>query len=263
MGKAKWIGGFLGFIAGGGVLGALAGYALGSVIDSMFSGDYAVHEDNEKRGATGTTGADYQNQRNGFLFSLMVLSAHIIQADGKIMHSEMEHVRRFLRANFGESAVAQGDQILRKLFEYRKQNGNVVWRSQIQQACSEISMAMPQASRLQLVSFLAELVKADGTVHTAEVAALKEIAISLRVDASFVDQMFSVGGSTIDEAYKVLGVSANATDDEVRKAYKKLVVENHPDKVAHLGDDIKEAATRKLQKINEAKDKIYKARNMN
>lgn len=262
MGKAKWIGGFLGFVAGGGVLGALAGFAIGSVIDSMFAGDYAVNNDGSDKGIN-NSGHASQNQRNGFLFSLMVLSAHIIQADGKIMHSEMEHVRRFLRANFGESAVIQGEQILRRLFEYRKQHGDVVWRTQIHQACGEISMAMPQASRLQLISFLAELAKADGSVHSAEVTALREVAIALRIDASFIDQMFSMGGSTIEDAYKVLGVTPEATDDEIRKAYKKLVVENHPDKVAHLGDDIKEAATRKLQKINEAKDKIYKVRNMN
>lgn len=48
------------------------------------------------------------------------MASYIIRADGKIMHSEMEFVRRFLRTNFGEDAVAEGEQILLNLFEQRK-----------------------------------------------------------------------------------------------------------------------------------------------
>lgn len=261
MGKAKWIGGFLGFVAGGGVLGALAGFAVGSVIDGLF-------EAGREQAATGAGGAQsgatgMRNERDGFLFSLMVLSAHIIQADGKIMHSEMEHVRRFLRTNFGEGAVEQGNQILHKLFEYRKQNGEQFWNTQIDRACYEMAISMPYGHRMQLIVYLAELVKADGVVRDIEVQALRRIAVPLRLDASIVDQMFATGGSTIEDAYRVLGVSPQATDEEIRKAYKKLVIEYHPDKVATLGDDVKEAATRKIQEINEAKERIYKARGMN
>lgn len=258
MGKAKWIGGFLGFVAGGGVLGALAGYAVGAMIDNMFQ---AGREQADEGYASQNSGAT--NERNGFLFSLMVLSAHIIQADGKIMHSEMEHVRRFLRSNFGQSAAEQGEQIIRRLFEYRKQNGDDFWRSQIDKACYEISISMPRGHRMQLIVYLAELVKADGVVREVELQALRHIAVAMRLDSGVVDQMFATGGSTIEDAYKVLGVSPEATDDEVRKAYKKLVMEYHPDRVATLGDDVKEAATRKLQEINQAKERIYKSRGMN
>ena len=60
----------------------------------------------------------------------------------------------------------------------------------------------------------------------------------------------------------MLGISPSATDEEVRRAYRELVRKNHPDRVATLGDDVKEAATRKLQEINRAKEMIYQARNM-
>lgn len=49
------------------------------------------------------------------------MASYIIRADGRIMHSEMEYVRQFLRMNFGEEAVIQGEQILLNLFEQRKQ----------------------------------------------------------------------------------------------------------------------------------------------
>ena len=124
MAYGKWIGGFLGFINTHSVLGAIAGFVLGSIFD-VFT------DRNQGERYSGMSPEDIQNSqqdgaRNGFLFSLMVLSAHIIQADGKIMHSEMELVRTFLRNSFGENAVAQGNEILHKLFDYRKQKGEYV-----------------------------------------------------------------------------------------------------------------------------------------
>ena len=109
MGFGKWIGGIVGFMAAG-PLGALAGYALGR----LFEGDKDENEyEYENRGYGNTA----YGQRNSFLFSLLVMASYIIKADGKVMHSEMEFVRKFLRANFGEAAVSEGNQILLNLFE--------------------------------------------------------------------------------------------------------------------------------------------------
>jgi DnaJ like chaperone protein len=63
-----------------------------------------------------------------------------------------------------------------------------------------------------------------------------------------------------DSAYKILGISPTATDDEVKKAYRKMAVENHPDKVAYLGEDVQRAAKEKFQRINEAYEAIKKQR---
>ena len=60
----------------------------------------------------------------------------------------------------------------------------------------------------------------------------------------------------------MLGIEPSATDDEVKAAYRRMALKHHPDRVATLGDDVKEAATRKLQEINRAKEMIYQARNM-
>jgi DnaJ like chaperone protein len=75
-----------------------------------------------------------------------------------------------------------------------------------------------------------------------------------------VDSMLNLGGNTLEEAYKVLEVDPNATDDEIKAAYRKLALKHHPDKVATLGEDVRKAAEEKFQQINSAKELIYKAR---
>ena len=93
----SWIGAGLGWVATNSVLGAIAGWALGGAVESFVGRKMSANAEEPSL-------SDSEGNRNGFLFSLMVLSAHIIQADGKIMHSEMETVRRFLRNSFGEQA---------------------------------------------------------------------------------------------------------------------------------------------------------------
>ena len=72
----------------------------------------------------------------------------------------------------------------------------------------------------------------------------------------------NLGSHTLEGAYKVLEISSTATDEEVRKAYKNMILKHHPDKVATLGEDVKRAAEVKIQEINAAKDLIFKARGL-
>ena len=101
-----------------------------------------------------------------------------------------------------------------------------------------------------------------GSVPASEVDALKEVARYMGLSESEVDSMLKLSGGSLDDAYAVLGVSPDATDDEVRKAYRTLALKHHPDRVAALGDDIRRAAEKKFQEINDAKERIYKARGM-
>ncbi len=266
MGYAKWIGGFLGML-GGGTFGAIAGYAIGSLIDSLFDDGNVRVFDNDTDGMsgtyTGTSGHSQQEgERNGFLFSMLLLSAQVIQADGKIMHSEMEYVRQMLRNSFGEAAATQGDQILKRLFERRKQLGEAAWQQQLRQACGQIGGVMTVEQRLQLLQFLCQIAKADGNIDPMEVSELKRLASWIGLSDSNIDQLLNLGGKTLEEAYKVLGISPDATDDEVKKAYRKMALQHHPDKVATLGEDVRKAAEKKFKEIGEAKDMIYKARGL-
>ena len=223
MGLGKWIGGWLGWVMSQSILGAMVGYALGSMFDSLFGGGDERIEDDSSSSYGGWQQTDsYENQRaaegdrNSFLFSLMVLAAHIIQADGKIMHSE----------------------------------------------CQEMARQMQHEHRLQLMAFLCEIAKADGNLADVELKALRQVAVNLSLSADVVDQLLHLGGQTIEDAYAVLGITKDATDEEVRKAYRKMALQYHPDRVNTLGEDVKAAAQKKFQEINNAKEIIYKARNM-
>lgn len=259
MGLGKWIGGIAGFMAFG-PLGALAGYAIGSLVEKATSvGDDA----DGGRGYIPNARTDSYGQRNSFMFSLLVMASYIIKADGKVMHSEMEYVRRFLRVNFGDAAVEEGNQILLRLFEERKRMDSVnpmAFRNTIRECGEQIASNMAYEQRLQLLGFLASIAKSDGNVCKAEIEALKEVALAMGLSAAEVDSMLSLGGESLEDAYKVLEIDPSATDDEVKKAYRKMALKHHPDRVATLGDDVRKAAEEKFQQINNAKERIFAAR---
>ena len=119
---------------------------------------------------------------------------------------------------------------------------------------------MSYEQRLQLLSFLAKIAQSDGNVCKEEIDALKEVALAMGMSVQEVDSMLNLGGKTLDEAYKVLEIEPTATDDEVKKAYRKMALKHHPDRVATLGEDVKKAAEEKFQQINNAKEMIFKAR---
>lgn len=253
MAYGKWIGGFLGYMTLG-PLGALAGYLIGTLIDNAIGSAGDAH--------TATAAQQTEGDRNSFLFSMLVLASHVIRADGRIMHSEMEFMRQFLARTYGSAARQQGDQILRTLFDQQARMNPAGWRQKIAAVCQQLRAQMPQAQRLQLLSLMVQLSKADGHADTTEIQALYELADWLGVDNAEVDQLANLGGGTLADAYKVLGVSPDASDDDVRKAYRQLALKYHPDRVATLGEDVKRQAEETFKRINEAKEKVWQSRGM-
>ena len=101
-GYGKWVGAGLGFIFGGGIIGGIIGYVIGN----LFSG---WTEEDVKKNMGGTA------QQRDFNVSLLVLSAAVMKADGKIMKSELDYVKRFFLQNFGQQRAENYIKMLREI----------------------------------------------------------------------------------------------------------------------------------------------------
>ena len=239
MGKfAKWIGGGLGWVfTGGSPIGALFGFLIGSVVDSVGTVQITAGK---------TTPGDYA-------MSLLVLIAAMLKADGKILKSELDYVKRFLVQSFGVEGAQEALVMLKDLL---KQD------IPVEDVCRQIASHVDYSSRLQLLHFMFGLANADGRIDPAELRLIDSMAFHLGITTKDVDSIRSMFTNTIGDYYKILEIENTATNDQVKKAYRAMAVKYHPDKVAYLGEDVKKAANEKFQKLNEAYEKIKKERGM-
>ena len=236
----KWIGGGLGFTLGG-PLGALAGFFLGSFFDEA---ETILQPEAATAGKNQITQGDY-------MFSLLVLVTSVLKADGKILRSELDYVKQFLVRNFGPDGARQALVILKDL---TSQNIPVT------DVCVQIRQYVDYSSRLQLIHFLFGVANADGVIHPEELQLIKHIAVTLGIsDADYlsIEAMFI---PKTDWAFNVLEIQEQATNEEIKKAYRKMALKYHPDKVSYLGEDVQKAANEKFQKVNEAYQAICKER---
>lgn len=238
----KWIGAGLGFALGG-PLGALFGLFIGSMFDVPTP---PINTGPDMKGP-------HHGGRGDFMFSLTVLATAVMKADGRIMRSELEYVKEFLKRNFGLEATREAMIMLKELTNREIPLADV---------CNQIRYNMEHASRVQLLYFLFGIAKADGTVSEAEIGLLENIAQQMGIDTPTFQSIKSMYYDDLGSAYQILGINSNASNDEIKKAYRKMALENHPDKVSHLGEDIRRAAEEKFTQINAAYEKIKKQRGM-
>ena len=121
---------------------------------------------------------------------------------------------------------------------------------------------MDKPSRLQLIHVLFGLSQSDGDVHPQEIKVIQKISNLLGITNTEYESIESMFKEDLDSAYKVLGVSSNSTDLEIKKAYRRMSNKFHPDKIAHLGDEYKEIAQEKFKSVSNAYHKIKKDRNI-
>lgn len=235
----KWITGGLGWAFFGPI-----GGILGFVVGSMFDNTEALQRQQEYQPGQPTT-------QGGYVMSLLVLVAAVMKADGKILKSELEYTKQFFVRSFGTAAAGEAIKILRDLL-----NQNIP----VNDVCIQIRKNMDHPSRLQLVHFLFGIASADGQVHDSEHKLIAHIAQQMGISEKDYESMEAMFVANTDAAYKILEVEPVATDDELKKAFRKMAIKYHPDKVHYLGADIQKAAHEKFQKVNEAWETIKKQR---
>ncbi len=241
-GFGKWIGGGLGW-AFGGPIGALLGFAFGSMFDKTAHLDQTQNLGGGSR-RTNTMGGD-------FAASLLVLSAAMMKADGKVLKSELNYVKTFLYQQFGEHLAAQ---YLIDLRQMLKQD------IPVREVAMQIRSYMDHASRLQLYHYLWGIALADNHLDPREEQLLEQLASYLNISRYDYESIKAMFVKEVDSSYKILEISPEASVEEIKKAYRKMALKYHPDKVSHLGVEYQKAAEEKFQKVNEAYDTIKKQR---
>lgn len=294
MGLTKWIFTGLGFAAlswtGMGFLGALLGYYIGNTIEGggrIGSSGYRIGTDgfvhNSHHGPYRNNGS--QDDIN---VALIVLIAAVMKADGDVKRAELDYVKQFLLKNYGEE---RGKNYLAMLRDLVKPDTDL----RIDAICSQIKVNTDYTTRYHMVDFLFGLAVSDNSYGQAENSVMRAIASGLGINSRDYVSMYTrhigsrfygnsggnrqsgysdysgysgySGSSTSYSAprkdpYKVLGISSDATDEEVKKAYRRLAMKYHPDKVEGMGEEVKKNAEAQFREINEAYEQIKAARGM-
>ncbi len=245
MSAGKWILGGLGFVLGG-PIGALVGALIGSFFENAKSERKTSEPHNNHSSRKRSTQGDIS-------VSIIVLLACVIKADGRVLKSEISFIKPFLVRTFGEEGAKQALHLLKQLLE---QDINPI------QVAQQIRQHVNYSVRLELIHLLLGIAKADGDVADAEISVIETIAVNMGVSNADVQSLLSLFRKQKDAnwAYTALEITPSASDEEVKKAYRRMAMKYHPDKVANAGENIRQQATDKFRAINEAYEHIKKLR---
>jgi DnaJ like chaperone protein len=219
-----------------GPVGALLGIVLGALAEGV-----SDEMDVQQKGSP----------RDGFVASLLVLIAAVMKADGKIVRAELDYVKSYLRRSLNEEMSAQALLLLRDILKKEVPLNDV---------CFQIRNNVDYNSRIELVHMLFGIANADGSLPVEEIDVLKQIAQGLGISRPDFVALLNMYVKNTESAYKILEITSSATDDQVKKAYRKMAIKFHPDKVAHLGEEFQDRAKEKFQKVSEAYEAIKKER---
>lgn len=249
----------------GGIIGAAIGFLIFKNLFGAFIG-FSI-------GSTFENSQRKQKRRDpNFDFGkyLMMLSSIVMKADGVTLKSELTFVKQFFLRQFGES---KSSFYLQNLKSYLEQNIS------LEKVCEVINQNINQSSKVQLIHYLIGIAVADGEMSNSEMETLRRIANSLRISTQTFNSILAMfnfqnqnggfhhrtnttnnNGISLENSYKVLGINKSATESEIKKAYRKLAVKYHPDKVAQLGEEFQKGAKEKFQKVQDSYETIKESR---
>ncbi len=237
----KWLGGGLGF-AMGGPIGGMLGFLVGSMIDST-TGNTETYTSRSVRTAQGD-----------FSMSLLVLVAAVMKVDGTVVKSELDYVKQFFVRQFGAESAKEALHMLKDIL---KQD------IPVRDICLQIGRNMDYSSRLQLLHLLFNISLADAVIHPKEIELLEKISGAMGVAANDFLSIKNMFIPETNSSYKILEIDPASTNEEIKKAYRRMAMKYHPDKVSHLGDEFRKTADEKFKKVNDAYEKIKRERHLN
>ena len=239
--KLLW--GGLGWVVAG-PIGAILGYAYGSMSSESTMGNIGMNH--RSRRSTKTRHGD-------FVISVLVLLAKVMKADGKLLRSELDYVKNFLKQQFG---VQQAKELMMVFKEILDQD------YPLRDVCRQIQRSMDHPSRLELIHILYGLSASDGDVHEKEVHVIQSIANYLNINKNDYESIKAVFAKDSEAPYRLLEIDPSSSREEVKKAYRKMANKYHPDKVSHLGKEMQDLAEEKFKAVNDAYQQIKKNQNI-
>ena len=245
MSLGKWILGGLGFAVGGPI-----GSIIGVLIASLFEKNGA---DNQTSSSTNRTFRAQRTTAGDVRVSIIVLIACVIKSDGRVLKSEINYIKPFLLKTFGEAGAKQALLLLKELL---KQDIDA------KAVAQQIGQHINYSTRLELVHLLLAVANADGELHKLELEIISSISMNMSVQDADYQSILALYQRSKDAnwAYTALEITPSATNEEVKKAYRRMAMKYHPDKVANAGEEIRQQATDKFRAINEAYEHIKQQR---
>jgi DnaJ like chaperone protein len=241
-----------------GVLGAIAGFFLGIVVDRF-----------RAYGAGGVNPLSAAHRQAVFLETVFVLMGKLAKADGRVSEEEIAHVEQFMQ-NLGMSAAHRQQAIA--LF---KQGAALDFDLEPHMRRFMAVCGHTHSLRQMLLVYLIVMAVSGGRIDASEERLLMEVARHLGYDqAAFrrmldmvLNQSHFAGGqaateTALDDAYKALGVSRESSDQEIKRAYRKLMSQYHPDKLIGQGlpEDMIAVATEQAKEVQLAYDLVSNSR---
>lgn len=201
---------------------------------------------------SGLSGATLERRYFVELFTRLLI--HLARSDGKVDQSEIQAIRQFFisQLQFNSPQVQWIDDII-----YSAKNHSY----SIDELIYELQTKFNQSVHILLIELLYHVAQSDGTISKSEIDLINYIVVKLNIsdfDHARIRAQYKLNQTNSKNYYSILGVSENATQEEIKKAYKDAVKKYHPDTVQHLGEDFKKVAEEKFKAVTEAYNYLKK-----
>ncbi|WP_299396743.1 TerB family tellurite resistance protein [Pelagibius sp.] len=237
----------------GKILGGAAGFALGGPLGALI-GAVAGHAVDKMSGGTATAEAADATKQIAFTIGVIVLGAKLAKADGQVTRDEVDAFKQVFRIPPEEMKNVG------RVFDQARKNagGYEPYAKQLARMFADNPAVLEE-----LLGGLFHIARADGQVSPDELDYLESLAVIFGFDAQDWDRIRAANVAAADsDPFRILGVERDADDAAIKAAHRKLVVENHPDRLVAQGmpPEFVEVANEKLARINAAYDEIRKLR---
>jgi DnaJ like chaperone protein len=235
----------------GKILGGATGFAFGGPIGALLGGvaGHAIDKIKTKKKLPEETAL----KQIGFTIGVIVLSAKMAKADGKVTEDEIRAFKE--KINVPDSEIKN----VAKLWDQAKKttDGFQIYARQIANLLEKNSSVLEELLKLLIIIALA-----DGKITIPEIKYLKEVGNIFGFSEEDFERIYSSKSGVSSDPYQILGVSRDASINEIKQKWKQLAINHHPDRLISQGipEDLIHKSTSRLKEINNAWDTIQNQR---